>query len=58
VAVPRPELEVRQGFFVVKAWSSPLRCRVPSLFGELQVRRQLSDLAAAGCWLGPANGNL
>jgi hypothetical protein len=36
----------------VKAWSSRLRCRVPSLFGELQVRRLLSDLDAAGCWLG------
>ena len=30
----------------------------PSLFGELQVRRLLSDLDAAGCWLGPANGSL
>jgi hypothetical protein len=38
-------------------WSRP-RCRVPSLFGELQVRRRLSDLDAAGCWLGPANGKL
>jgi len=28
---------------------------MPSLFGELQVRRLLSDLDAAGCWLGPAN---
>ena len=27
------------------------------LVGELQVRRQLSDLSAAGCWLGPANVN-
>jgi hypothetical protein len=31
---------------------------VPSLFGELQVCRLLLDLDAAGCWLGPANGNL
>ena len=40
------------------SWQARTRCWVPSLFGELQVRRLLSDLDAAGCWLGPANGNL
>jgi hypothetical protein len=51
-----PQVAPRYRRDEVGRWSR-LRCWVPSLFGELQVRRQLSDLDAAGCWLGPANGN-
>src|SRR6185312_14020706 len=51
VAAPeaRPTSEACSNGRITPSW----RCWVPSWLGELRVRRLLSDLDPAGCWLGP-----